>query len=116
MLPTGILVFLPRLLLYCMAFSSLSITLFSHRSLVHILILPFSVSTPHVFFIAGEAGGIKYASSMTSLSVFPRFVMLYPPDLSMWKKFLPINSAALLSNLPLLAIIAASNSPGSRAA
>lgn len=53
-----------------------------YRSLEQITSRPFTVRAPHVLRIAGEAGGIKQAESITSLEIFPRFVMLKPFGLS----------------------------------
>ena len=43
---------------------------------VHIFIWLFTVRTPQVFLLAGEAGGIKLASAIILLSIFPKLVML----------------------------------------
>ena len=85
-----------------------------YRSLVQIYILSFTVRTPDVFFMAGDAGGIKKAAEMLLLSIRPRFVMLYPVGAENPKNILPINFAALLGKSPLQEIKAASRTPGSR--
>lgn len=43
-----------------------------------IFMVPFTVKTPEVFLLAGEAGGMNTALASTSLSIFPKFVMLQP--------------------------------------
>ena len=49
---------------------------YSYLSLVQMIISPFTVNTPCVFLIAGDAGGIKQADSIFLLSILPRFVIL----------------------------------------
>lgn len=78
-----------------------------------ILIFPFTVNTPQIFSVAGEAGGMKNHSDIESLSIFPRLVILCP-FLDAYPNILsPANFPASLLKFPKEEIATASINVGS---
>ena len=95
-------------------FHSLSSPDKTYRSPEHIVNTSLTVSTPQVFRIAGDAGGIKKPDRIPALSILPRFVTLNPLAVPKPKNLFPTNFPALLGKFPQQEISEASRSPGSR--